>query len=82
MSAQIQDRADGVYSHQKKIGRALDRQESASGYIDTMCALEVLDSSSDGSLKLNDSFARICGLVVDNDFKIHAFSFHDALDSA
>lgn len=82
MSVQVQDQADGIHSHQQKIGRAFDRQESASGYIDTMSALEVLDSSSDSSLKLNNSFARVCGLVVDDDFKVHAFSFHDALDSA
>lgn len=47
-----------------------------------MSTFEVLDSSSDGSFKLDDSFTGICGLVVDDDFEVHAFTLHDALNGA
>ena len=45
-----------------------------------MRVAEVLDSSSDGSLKLNDGLSGVGRLCVDDDFEVHAIGFHDTLD--
>jgi len=45
-----------------------------------MCVLEVFDRCSRGGLKLDDGMSIVVGLWVDDDFKIHAFVFHDTLE--
>ena len=59
-----------IRGDQEKIRSALDRQESISRYIDTVSIVEMLDGSTNGSLKLNDLFTRLSGLVVNNNFEI------------
>lgn len=44
--------------------------------------MEVLDCSTDSSLKLQYSLSRIGDLVVDDDFEIHTLTVHHALDGA
>lgn len=65
---------------QQQIGAALDGQEALARNIDTVCVLEVFDRCSCGGLKLDDGMSIVVGLGVDDDLKIHAFVFHDALE--
>lgn len=59
------ERVDVAFD-QEEIRAALDGQEALARYIDAVSILEVLDGSTGGSLKLNDSMAVISGLGIDD----------------
>jgi len=73
----------GVYVRfdEQKVRAALDRQESAPRDVYTVSLLEMLDSCSSGSLKLNDGRSIVCGFGVDNYVQIHTLILDNSLQS-
>ncbi|GAO50234.1 hypothetical protein G7K_4366-t1 [Saitoella complicata NRRL Y-17804] len=71
---------------EEEVRASLDRQESATGDVDTVCALEVLNGITDGSLELDDVNVRLAllvgrdGLVVRDDLQLQLLVLDDALD--
>lgn len=64
----------------QQVGAALDGEEATTGNVDTMGVLEVLDSSTGSGLELDDGFAIVGLLGVDDDLELHALGVHDALE--
>lgn len=65
---------------QEQIRGRLDGQETATGDVDTVCVVEVLDTGTDGSLELDHLLARFGGLVVDNDLQGELTVLDNTLD--
>ena len=65
---------------EEQVRAALDGQEAATGDIDTVCVVKVLDGVTGGGLKLNDSLPVIGRLRVYDDVELHALTLHDPLE--
>ncbi|RUS14536.1 hypothetical protein BC938DRAFT_477312 [Jimgerdemannia flammicorona] len=71
-----------IRGHEEQIRGGLDGQEAGPGHVDSVRALKVLDSSADGGLELQNLFARVGGLIVDDDLKIHSGFVENAFNGA
>lgn len=58
---------------------ATHRKETRTGNVNSVSVLEVLDSSTDGSLELDNGGTVVGDLGVDDDVELHSTGFHDAL---
>lgn len=70
-----------IRGNQEQIRSRFDGQETATGDVDTVGVVEVLDTGTDGSLELDHLLARLSGLVVDNDLQGELTVLDNTLDS-
>lgn len=69
-----------------QIRASLDGQETTTGYVDTVCVVEVANGSTDGSLELNDADIALAllvtgdGLAVGNDLHFQLVVLNNTLD--
>jgi hypothetical protein len=68
-----------VRRDEEEIRSALDGQEAAPGHVDPDGVPEVLDGSTDRGFELENFFARVKGLLVDDNFQIELVVLDHAL---
>ena len=75
----VLERVD-VALDEQQVRAALDGQEAATGHVDAVRIVEVLDRVTGSGLELDDGLTVIGRLGVDDDVELHAIVLHDTLE--